>query len=99
MEATAAGRPEFDAAVPRSGYRWWYVDGISDDGRNAVVVIAFVGSVFSPYYFRARSRGPADPTDSIEPVSRANMGEVPPIRPTSVPSTSGFIAGAANAGR
>ena len=48
------GNPEpiFDVAVPDTGYRWWYVDGISDD-----VVIAFIGSVFSPYYYRARSRG------------------------------------------
>lgn len=50
-------------AVPSSGYRWWYLDGISDNGRNGVVVIAFIGSVFSPYYFRARQRGPADPLD------------------------------------
>lgn len=56
-----AKTPRFDAAVPYSGYRWWYVDGISEDGRNSVVVIAFIGSVFSPYYYRARQRGPADP--------------------------------------
>ena len=58
----AAG-PEFDVSVPDSGYRWWYVDGISDDGRDGIVVIAFIGSVFSPYYFKARSRGPCDPLD------------------------------------
>jgi len=49
--------PVFDVGVPDTGYRWWYVDGISDDGQQGVVVIAFIGSVFSPYYFRARSRG------------------------------------------
>lgn len=53
--------PDFSVPVPHSGYRWWYVDGISDDGRQGVVVIAFIGSVFSPYYFKARQRGPADP--------------------------------------
>ncbi len=58
----AAG-PEFDVRVPDSGYRWWYVDGISDDGQNGIVVIAFIGSVFSPYYFKARSRGACDPLD------------------------------------
>ena len=51
----------FDVAVPDSGYRWWYVDGVSHDGRYGLVVIAFLGSVFSPYYFRARQRGPASP--------------------------------------
>lgn len=35
--------------APRA-YRWWYVDGLSDDGRQAVSVIAFVGSVFSSWY-------------------------------------------------
>lgn len=51
----------FDAAVPTSGYRWWYVDAFSDDGRAGLTLIAFVGSVFSPYYARARRRGDADP--------------------------------------
>jgi carotenoid 1,2-hydratase len=49
----------FDVAVPDSGYRWWYLDGISEDGQYGIVIIAFVGSVFSPYYFHARKRGPA----------------------------------------
>lgn len=53
----------FDAAVPLSGYRWWYLDGVSADGRHGIVIIAFLGSVFSPYYFRARQRGPTDPED------------------------------------
>jgi len=53
----------FDQAVPDSGYRWWYVDGVSADGRFGLVIIAFVGSVFSPYYYRARQRGPVRPED------------------------------------
>ncbi len=36
------------------GYRWWYLDAQSDDGRHALTVIAFIGSVFSPYYAWAR---------------------------------------------
>jgi len=60
-----SGRPRFDVPVPEDGYRWWYVDGISDDGRSGIVVIAFVGSVFSPYYYAARSRGPADPENHV----------------------------------
>lgn len=31
-------------------YQWWYFDALSDDGRFAVVVIFFVGGVFSPLY-------------------------------------------------
>lgn len=32
------------------GYAWWYLDAISDDARHGLTLIAFVGSVFSPYY-------------------------------------------------
>ncbi len=55
----------FDVAVPTDGYRWWYVDGLSDDGRSGLVVIAFVGSVFSPYYYSARARGSGDPENHV----------------------------------
>ncbi|AUX39454.1 hydroxyneurosporene synthase [Sorangium cellulosum] len=34
---------------------------MSDDRRHAITIIAMLGSVFSPYYARARERGPADP--------------------------------------
>lgn len=44
--------------VPDDGYRWWYLDGTSDDGRHALTAIVFVGSVFSPWYRFARRRGP-----------------------------------------
>lgn len=43
------------------GYAWWYVDALSDDRRFGLTIIAFVGSVFSPYYAFARRRGNADP--------------------------------------
>ena len=49
----------FDRAVPAGGYAWWYVDAVSDDGEHALTLIAFIGSVFSPYYARALRRGPA----------------------------------------
>ena len=47
--------PRFDGAVPANGYRWWYLDAESDatgpdGGRFGLTVIAFIGSVFSPYY-------------------------------------------------
>ena len=47
--------------VPADGYAWWYVDALSDCGRYGLVVIGFIGSVFSPYYALSRRRGPADP--------------------------------------
>lgn len=56
----------FDAPVSPGGYRWWYVDGISDCGRHAITLIAFIGSVFSPYYASRRRRDPAaDPNDHV----------------------------------
>jgi carotenoid 1,2-hydratase len=42
---------EFDAAVAGQGYRWWYIDALSEDRRFGLTIIAFIGSVFSPYYF------------------------------------------------
>jgi carotenoid 1,2-hydratase len=54
--------PTFDQPVPTNGYAWWYVDAFSDDGRYGLAIIAFVGSVFSPYYAAARRRGADDPT-------------------------------------
>lgn len=49
---------DFAQPVPDDGYVWWYVDALSTDGVHALTLIAFVGSVFSPYYRWARRRGP-----------------------------------------
>ncbi len=46
--------------MPAGGYRWWYVDAVSDDGRFGITLIAFIGSVFSPYYLWS---GRSDPRD------------------------------------
>lgn len=56
----------FDLPVASGGYAWWYVDVVSDDGALVLTMIAFIGSVFSPRYAKARrvmaSGGPpADP--------------------------------------
>jgi carotenoid 1,2-hydratase len=51
----------FEAQVNPGGYAWWYVDAISDDGAHALTCIAFIGSVFSPYYAWANRKSPADP--------------------------------------
>jgi carotenoid 1,2-hydratase len=54
------GGPGFDRAVgPDGGYAWWYVDAISDDGIHGLTMIAFIGSVFSPYYAWSGWRDPA----------------------------------------
>jgi carotenoid 1,2-hydratase len=42
--------------VAPGGYAWWYLDALSDDGAHGLTIIAFVGSVFSPYYASARRR-------------------------------------------
>lgn len=41
------------------------MDAISDDGTHALTVIAFIGSVFSPYYAAARRRGNGDPLNHV----------------------------------
>ena len=53
--------PPFDQPVSPDGYAWWYVDAISDDRRYGLTLIAFLGSVFSPYYAWARARGRGNP--------------------------------------
>ena len=55
--------PRFDRPIPANGYRWWYVDALSDDGRHGLTLIVFIGSVFSPFYAAARRSGPAEPLD------------------------------------
>jgi carotenoid 1,2-hydratase len=52
--------PRFDEDIPPGGYSWWYVDAISDDGQHGLTIIAFLGSVFSPYY---KKSGRGDPLD------------------------------------
>ena len=45
-----------------NGYLWWYLDALSDDGQHGLTFIAFVGSVFSPYYaWKRRQGGICDP--------------------------------------
>ena len=56
--------------VAPGGYAWWYVDALSDDGRHGLTIIAFIGSVFSPYYAWAAARH-ADPLDALRHERRA----------------------------
>lgn len=55
---TAPQAPDWARAVPDNGYAWWYLDALSDCGQYGLTIIAFVGSVFSPYYAWQRRRGP-----------------------------------------
>lgn len=48
--------PDFARPVVPGGYAWWYVDALSDDAAHGITLIAFIGSVFSPYYAWARRR-------------------------------------------
>ena len=52
---------DFLHTPPPGGYCWWYLDAFSDDGLEGLTIIAFIGSVFSPYYAWARSRGSVNP--------------------------------------
>jgi carotenoid 1,2-hydratase len=54
--------PRFDEDIPAGGYSWWYIDAISEDGQHGLTIIAFLGSVFSPYYKRSGRAAPLDHT-------------------------------------
>jgi carotenoid 1,2-hydratase len=48
-----------------AAYEWWYFDALSDDGREALVVIFLSNFVFSPRYNRSASaRGVHSPGDT-----------------------------------
>ncbi|MBY0447757.1 MAG: hypothetical protein K2P95_03620 [Hyphomonadaceae bacterium] len=52
--------PNFTITPPPGGYIWWYIDAISADGAHGLTIIAFIGSVFSPYYAAAGRRDPRE---------------------------------------
>lgn len=60
---TAGTGLKFDSPLERGGYAWWYVDALSADGRHGLTIIAMLGSVFSPYYARARRSAVPDPLE------------------------------------
>jgi carotenoid 1,2-hydratase len=53
----------FDQPVASRGYRWWYIDALSEDGAHGITIIAFIGTVFSPWYAWAHRRGEVDPAE------------------------------------
>ncbi|MBI1400624.1 carotenoid 1,2-hydratase [Hyphomonas sp.] len=56
--AAVPAQPCFDPTTPPGGYTWWYADGLSHDGDYGFTLIAFIGSVFSPYYAWSGRRDP-----------------------------------------
>lgn len=62
-----SGDAGFAQPVSKNGYAWWYIDGFSDDGQHGVTIIAFLGSVFSPYYAWARHKAAAEPLNHCAP--------------------------------
>ena len=70
------------------GYEWWYFDALSDDGKDAIVIIFLDNFIFSPRYnksvqsseFRVQSSESQvsgqneNPTDSELPISNFNAG-------------------------
>lgn len=52
-------------------YEWWYFDAVSDDGRDALVVIFLSGFLFSPAYNRAVARALKRPDE--DPPHAANF--------------------------
>ncbi len=58
--------PPFNVRIDKNGYAWWYIDVVSDDGMHGIVVIVFVGAVFSPFYARERRMAPYSGADPRE---------------------------------
>lgn len=56
-----------------NGYVWWYVDALSDDGKHGLTIIAFIGSVFSPYYANARRRAAARGDAVADPLDHCSL--------------------------
>jgi carotenoid 1,2-hydratase len=47
--------------VAPGGYHWHYIDGLSEDGEHAIVIIALIGNPFSPWYAHARDTAGSAP--------------------------------------
>lgn len=65
----------FDFEVAPGGYAWWYLDVLDRERGLGLTAIFFIGSVFSPHYFRARQRALAagQPLPSPESFCAVNL--------------------------
>ena len=57
--------PEKDA----KGYEWWYFDALSDDGKEAVVIIFLDNFIFSPDYNHRNHKGLINKNESFPAVA------------------------------
>jgi carotenoid 1,2-hydratase len=99
---TFASSIEADVWHPKTdpkAYEWWYFDALSDDGREAVVIVFLDNFIFSPRYNQSRNSGVARfPAVSFlyfrdgEPVYRS-VNEFPPEKFKANPDTPGCHIG------
>lgn len=50
--------------VQTPAYEWWYFDALSDDGRDALVIIFLSNFIFSPRYNRAAAEASRQPANA-----------------------------------
>ncbi len=48
--SSCIGTDVWHPGKPTGGYEWWYFDALSDDGREAIVIIFMDNFIFSPRY-------------------------------------------------
>jgi carotenoid 1,2-hydratase len=51
---------------PPGGYEWWYFDALSDDGREAIVIIFLDNFIFSPRYNSLNRSLRKDPSSDVD---------------------------------
>jgi carotenoid 1,2-hydratase len=74
----------FDPHIPPGGYGWWYLDALSADGSQGLTIIAFIGSVFSPYYRWAHRRSLGTAAGSmVQPLNHCALNVALYARPGS----------------
>lgn len=61
------------ADAHEGAYEWWYFDALSDDGREALVIIFLANFIFSPRYNRAATAALVHDTNSSLSLSGASQ--------------------------
>lgn len=60
-------------------YEWWYFDALSDDGRDAVVVIFFDNFIFSPRYNKTCASFPSETSETSKTSETSETERFPAI--------------------
>ncbi len=63
----------FDRTSP-GAHEWWYFDAISDDGRDALVIVWYAGLPFDPSYGVATLRHLRNPSKYPQPQGARPLG-------------------------